>query len=114
ADQHPSLEGLWLDQWRNVVNESLLRQMLASPEPRARAQAVRVLGYWRDRVSQPLDLLRRAANDQAPRVRLEAVRVASFFSGREALEVAHEVLKYDMDYYLDYAFKETLRQLQKS
>jgi glucose/arabinose dehydrogenase len=111
-DQHHILEALWVYHWHNVVNEPLLRQLLKSPEPRARAQAVRVLGYWRDRISQPLALLRAAANDPAPRVRLEAERVASFFSGREALEVAHEVLKYDTDYYLDYTFNETLRQLQ--
>jgi glucose/arabinose dehydrogenase/lysophospholipase L1-like esterase/azurin len=112
-DQHSLLEALWVYQWHNVVNEPLLRQMLQSPEPRARAQAVRILGYWRDRVSDPLSLLRVAANDPAPRVRLEAVRVASFFEGREALEVAHEILKYNMDYYLDYTFNETLRQLEK-
>ncbi len=113
-DQHHWLEGLWVYQWHNVVNEPLLRQLLQSPEPRARAQAVRVLGYWRDRVSQPHTLRAAAAHDSAPRVRLEAVRVASFFLGREALEVAHEVLKHDTDYYLDYTFHETLRQLQKS
>jgi plastocyanin len=113
-DQHHLLEALWVCQWHNVVNEPLLRQILTSPEPRARAQAVRVLGYWRDRVSQPLALLREAANDSSPRVRLEAVRVASFFTGQEALVVAHDVLKHDMDYYLDYTFNETLRQLEKS
>ena len=112
-DQHSLLEALWVYQWHNVVNEPLLRQMLKSPEPRARAQAVRVLCYWRDRVHEPLALLRAAANDLSPRVRLEAVRAASFLSGREALEAAYEILKYDTDYYLDYALKETLRQLQK-
>lgn len=114
AHQHHLLEALWVYQWHNVVNEPFLRQMLNSPEPRARAQAVRILGSWRDRISQPLALLRRAANDSAPRVRLEAVRVASFFEGEEALETAHDILKYETDYYLDYTFKETLRQLQKS
>ena len=43
-----------------------------------------------------------------------AFRAASFFAGTEALEVAYEILKYDTDYYLEYVFKETLRQLQKS
>jgi HEAT repeat protein len=83
-DQHSLLEALWVFQWHNVVNEPLLRQMLKSPEPRARAQAVRVLCYWRDRVREPLALLRVAANDSSPRVRLEAVRALSFLSGREA------------------------------
>jgi glucose/arabinose dehydrogenase/azurin/HEAT repeat protein len=112
-DQHALLEALWVYQWHNVVNEPLLRQLLKSPEPRARAQAVRVLCYWRDRVRDPLPLLRAAANDESPRVRLEAVRALSFFAGRDALVAAHEILKYDTDYYLDYIFKETLRQLQK-
>jgi len=113
-DQHHILEALWVHQWLNVVSEPLLRQVLQSPEPRARAQAVRVLGYWRDRVSRPLEALRVAANDPAPRVRLEAVRVASFFQGNEAMDVAYEVTKSEMDYYLDYTFKETTKQLQKT
>jgi azurin len=73
-----------------------------------------VLGYWSDRVSQPLSLLKTAANDPSPRVRLEAVRVASFFTGNEAMEVAYQVTKYPTDYYIDYTFKETTKQLQKS
>src|SRR6185436_4679077 len=62
-DQHALLEALWVYQWLNVVNEPLLRQLLKSPEPRARAQAVRVLCYWRDRVRETLALLRADAND---------------------------------------------------
>ncbi len=113
-DQHHILEALWVHQWHNVVNEPLLRQVLQSPEPRARAQAVRVLGYWRDRVSQPLEALRAAAQDTSPRVRLEAVRVASFFEGNDALEVAYLATQGPSDYYLDYTFKETAKQLSKS
>ena len=114
GDQHHLTEALWVHQWHNVVSEPLLRQMLGSPEPRARAAAVHVLCYWRDRVSQPLELLRAAANDPSPRVRLEAVRAASFFTGTEAMEVAYESLKHETDYYLDYVFKETTRALQNS
>src|SRR6185295_4956202 len=113
-DAHPLLEALWLHQWHNVVHESLLKQLLASPEPRARAQAVRVLCYWRDRVSRPLEALKIAANDPSPRVRLEAVRAASFFEGNEAMEAAYQITKYPTDYYLDYTFKETTKQLSKS
>ena len=113
-DAHHLLEALWVHQWHNVVNEPLLRALLASPEPRARAQAVRVLGYWRDRVSQPLLAVKAAGNDPAPRVRLEAVRVASFFTGEEAMDAAYQITKYPTDYYLDYTFKETTKQLGKS
>jgi glucose/arabinose dehydrogenase/azurin len=113
-DQHARLEALWVHQWHNVVNEPLLRQMLKSPEPRARAAAVRVLCYWRDRVPDALALVRAAANDGSARVRLEALRAASFFTGTPAMEAACDVLKHEMDYYLEYTFKETTRQLQKS
>ncbi len=111
-DQPLLMEALWVMQWHHQVDQKLLRQMLVSPEWRARAAAVRVLCYVRDEVKDVLDLLRVAANDSAPRVRLEAVRAASFFEGDSALEVAHEILKHETDYYLEYTFKETLRQLQ--
>jgi len=113
-DQHHLAEALWVHQWMNVIDEDLLHQMLKSPDARARAAAVRVLCYWRDRVSQPLTLLRTAANDESPLVRLQAVRAASFFKGAEAQEVAYQILSHPTDYYLDYTFTETLRQLHKS
>jgi azurin len=113
-DQHHLLEALWVHQWHNVVNESLLRQMLSSPEPRARAEAVRVLLYWRDRVPETVPLLMASANDVSPRVRLEAVRAASYLKGVEAMDIAYESLKYQSDYYLDYVFKEATRAIQKT
>ena len=111
AFEHHRLEGLWVHQWHNVVDLDLLKLILKSPEPRARAQAVRVLGYWRDRVPEGLALLKIAANDEAPRVRLEAVRVASFYRQWEAADVALTVKKHPTDYYIDYCLKETLQQL---
>lgn len=112
--EHDVLEGLWVKQYHNVVDEALLKRVLSSPDARARAQGVRVLCYWRDRVAKPLELLKAAAGDASPRVRLEAVRAASFFRGddaKNALSVVYEAAKHDSDYYLDYTSKETLRQL---
>jgi azurin/glucose/arabinose dehydrogenase len=111
AFEHHRLEGLWVHQWHNVVDLDLLKTILKSSEPRARAQAVRVLGYWRDRVPDGLALLKIAADDAAPRVRLEAVRVASYYRQWEAADVALTVKKHPTDYYIDYCLKETLRQL---
>lgn len=113
--EHNRLEALWVHQWHDSVNLELLENVLKSPEPRARAQAVRVMGYWRDRVPNALPLLKAASADESMRVRLEVVRVASFFKGGDAtpaLEAAYAVLKKTTDYYIDYCFKETLRQLQ--
>jgi azurin/glucose/arabinose dehydrogenase len=115
AFEHHVLEALWVKQYHNVVDEALLKRVLASPDYRARAQGVRVVCYQRDRVQEPLALLKVAAGDKHPRVRLEAVRAASFFNGKDvkdAFLVACEVLKQDTDYYLDYTFKETAKQLQ--
>jgi azurin/glucose/arabinose dehydrogenase len=112
AYEHHVLEALWVHQWHNVVNEPLLTRVMKSPESRARAQGVRVLGYWRDRVSDAVSRVKIAADDESPRVRLEAVRVASYFRETAAADAALTVLKQPMDYYLNYTFKETMRQLE--
>lgn len=109
---HHLTEALWVHQWHNVPDRELLSQVLRSPDHRARAAGVRVLGYWRDRVPEVLAWLRVAAEDPHPRVRLEAVRAASFFRNAAAAEVALAALKQPTDYYLDYTLAETLRQLE--
>lgn len=113
--EHNVLEALWVHQWHNVVDTALLNRVLGSTDPRARAQGVRVLCYWRDRVPNALDLLSVAVNDEAPRVRLEAVRALSFFNGADApkaMNLAFDSMKRPGDYYIDYCFKETMKQLQ--
>src|SRR6185312_5261976 len=110
--QHHLLEALWVHQYHNVVDEKLLAKLLRSPDFHARAAATRVLCYWRDRVSDPLALLRVQADDDYPRVRLEAVRACSFFREAAAAEAALLALKHPMDYYLTYTLTETMRQLE--
>ena len=110
--EHNRLEALWVHQYHNVVDEGLLKQVLASPDFHARAAATRVLCYWRDRVPDALDLLRKLAADPAPRVRLEAVRAASFFTDPEAVEVALISADQPTDEYLDYVRTETMKALE--
>jgi hypothetical protein len=110
--EHNLLEALWVHQQHDVVDVEFLKQMLRSPEFRARAAATRVLCYWRDRVPDALELLRVQANDEHPRVRLEAVRACSFFHDPKATEVALETLVHDQDQYLKYTLEETLRTLE--
>ena len=111
--EHHVLEGLWVHQWNNVVNVDLLKQVLRSPEPRARAAATRVLCHWRDRVPNPLELLKVQATDEHPRVRLEAVRACSFFETYEAAEVALESLNLPQDPYLEFTLNETMKTLER-
>lgn len=110
--EHHMAEALWVKQYFNVVDTSLLRRMLTSPDHRARAAATRVLCYQRDRVPEVLDMLRQRANDEHPRVRLEAIRAASFFRNAEAADLALDALKYPADYYIEYTMGETIRQLE--
>ena len=110
--EHHMSEVLWVHQWHNVVDLKLLEERLQSPDHHSRTAATRVLCYWRDRVPNALDLLRKMAGDSHPRVRLEAVRAASFFTIPEAAEVPIIAAEYPGDVYLDYVRKETMRALE--
>jgi glucose/arabinose dehydrogenase len=115
AYEHHVLEGLWLHQNLNVVNEKLLSEVLKSKDARARAAATRVLVLWHDRVKEPLTHLQKLVNDEHPRVRLEAVRGLAFFRGADAAkaqEIALESLAHPQDPYLEYVFNETNKTLE--
>lgn len=113
AEQHLLLELLWVKQHHDAIDPSLLDRVLALPDGKARAAAVRVLCYWRDRIDDPLSRLQLAVHDEHPRVRLEAVRALSFFDSQRALDIAVESLIYDQDVYLEYTLQETMETLQK-
>ena len=110
--EHHMMEALWVHQWHNRVNEALLKRMLRSSDPWARAAATRVLCYWRDRVQNPLALLRVQVADPHPAVRLEAVRAASFFTTNEAAEVALLSLDHPQDRFLKYTLDQTMNTLK--
>lgn len=112
--EHHLLEALWVKQHHNQVDRQLLKRLLRSPEPRARAAATRVLSHWRDRLpaEEVIELLRDQANDEHPRVRLEAVRACSWVNTVAAAEVALEVVRHPRDYYIDYALSETMRGME--
>jgi hypothetical protein len=106
------MEALWVQQWHNRVDQALLRRMLRSTEPWARAAATRVLCYWRDRVENPLALLKVQATDEHPAVRLEAVRAASFFQSADAAAVALASLDHPQDRFLTYTLDQTMTTLK--
>jgi glucose/arabinose dehydrogenase len=110
--EHHMMEALWVCQWHNRVDEKLLIRMLRSKEPWARAAATRVLCYWRDRVANPLALLKVQANDEHPAVRLEAVRAASFFQTSDAAAVALESLNHPQDRFLEYTLDQAMKTLK--
>ena len=113
-DAHHLLEALWVHQWHDFVNLELLGQLLKSPEPRARAQAVRVAIYQRDRIPDALAIMENAVKDAHLRVQLEGVRGLSFFRGKdtERAIAAAASLKGAKDYYIAYCLRQTMKQLE--
>jgi azurin len=89
-----------------------LTRMLRSKEPWARAAATRVLCYWRDRVQNPLALMKVQVNDEHPAVRLEAVRAASFFQTPAAADVAVDAQKHPQDRFVAYTLEQTMKTLK--
>jgi hypothetical protein len=106
------MEALWVHQWFNRVDEKLLARMLKSTDPWARAASTRVLCYWRDRIANPLALLKVQVADSHPAVRLEAVRAASFFKTQEAAEIALASLNLPQDRFLSYTLDQTMNTLK--
>ncbi len=110
--EHNLLEALWIYQDFDVVKSDLLKTLLRAKDFRARAAATRVLSYWRERVSNALDLMTVQANDDSARVRIEAAVALSYFNSEKAVAATLAVLNHPMDYYLDYTCRETLKYLK--
>src|SRR5204863_13863 len=85
---HHRLEALWTYQSLDTTEPGLLTALLRSGDGRIRAAAVRVLGYWHDRLPNALELLTESVADDHPRVRLEAVRALARLGDPRAAEVA--------------------------
>jgi len=112
AFEHYLLEALWIYQDFDVVKEELLKKLLAAKDYRARAAATRVLLYWKDRIPAALGMMVEQARDDSARVRIEAVTALSYFKNDTALNAAVSVLDRPMDYYMNYATRETLKYLR--
>jgi putative heme-binding domain-containing protein len=107
--EHDRLEALWTYQSLNTPRPKLLRELLESTTPQARAAATRVIGDWLDALPDALDLLAARVADDASRVRLEAVRTLARFPQPRAIEIAMRALDRPRDKDLDYALWLTAR-----
>jgi mono/diheme cytochrome c family protein len=75
----------------NAVDETLLRELLASTDFRVRSAAVRVVRYNHHRIADHAVLLEKAASDPEGRVRLEATVAASWIPDTNAAKKIVEV-----------------------
>ena len=108
--EHYRLEGLWAMQTIAApsTREFAANIIKSSPEPKARAAAVRILYYELGSVE---DLVR-AVNDPHPQVRREAVTALGQYRSATALMTALEALDHPMDKFLDFALWRTCRILE--
>lgn len=101
-------EALWVQEGHHAVDAELLKQVLGSKTPDARAAAVRIVADQRDEIAGAFDLLRAAATDEHPRVRTEAVRGLSFYPTVDAASAALAALKKPADPYVNYTVEAAL------
>ncbi len=111
--EHHMLEGLWLYQTHNTINEDLLKRMLNSKNHRARAAATRVLSFWHTQIPDSINLLKLRLNDNSGIVRTEAIRAASFFDADAVGGSVFDVLNYDADEGINYLLEETMKAFEQ-
>jgi putative heme-binding domain-containing protein len=109
--EHQRLEALWTYQALDVVEPGLLKHLLWSADPNARAAATRVVRYWHGRLEDPAWLLDQQVHDDHPRVRLEAVRALAHLPDRRAADSAMRALDQPVDRFMEYALWLTAREL---
>jgi putative heme-binding domain-containing protein len=109
--EHHLLEGLWTYQALDVVEPELLHKLMHAADHHARAAAVRVLGHWQARQTNPATLLAERIVDAHPQVRLEAVRAFAQIPDPVSVMMAMQALDLPMDRFLDYAAWLTAREL---
>ncbi|MDZ4286402.1 MAG: HEAT repeat domain-containing protein, partial [Prosthecobacter sp.] len=107
---HDLLEGAWAREGLNKFSPSLWRILFASPEPQARAAALRILTHrWRE-MPDAMEVLKRAIVDDNAQVRLWALAVLADMRTPAAFEVAVRTLDNPMDENLDFLLESTARE----
>ncbi|HLR31208.1 MAG TPA: PVC-type heme-binding CxxCH protein, partial [Fodinibius sp.] len=110
--EHFRLEALWVHQQLNHPNETLLMELLNSPNEDVRAAATRVLFYWRDKIKNTQQILISMSKDSAPRVRLEAIVALSHYGSEATVNALLSASELPTEYYIDYALKEAFKHLK--
>ncbi|MBI5766866.1 MAG: hypothetical protein HZA93_03675 [Verrucomicrobia bacterium] len=102
------LEALWLSRALGETNLPLLRELLACPEPLARAAATAQLRYDHARLADTPTLLRARAGDDDGLVRMEAAITASYVGGAATLDALLPALAKPADNHVAYAIRTSL------
>ena len=106
------LEALWVYQQFNRPNEKLLNELLKSKDQYIRTAAARVLFYWRTDIKDAENKLINLSQDSSAKVRLQAIISLSHYNTEDALNALLATTTLPVDYYIDYALKESFRHLE--
>lgn len=112
ADGRNLLEAVGLLEWLEVPEASVLKQLLASSDARARAYGARVLGRWGQQVDGVQELLLAAAADEHPMVRMEAILASAQVPEAESILVVAAAAERSRDRWINYAFSQAVHFLK--
>ncbi|MEY4483900.1 MAG: hypothetical protein RL693_1352, partial [Verrucomicrobiota bacterium] len=112
---HALLEGTWANENLSAfkanegLRHTLLPKLLASPDHRIRAAALRILSNHFTETPEAMKLLEKAIADEHPQVRLWAIACLQLMGKPEAVEVALRALDKPMDNNLDFLLEQLCR-----
>ncbi|QDT70862.1 PVC-type heme-binding CxxCH protein [Lacipirellula limnantheis] len=106
------VDAMWALSGQKVVDVELVKQILASPTPDARAAAAHIIADLRDYNPQAFELLVPLVDDPHPRVRLEAIRGLSFFPTPESVTAVLGTFQHPLDSELTFSLESTLGALR--
>ena len=109
--EHLKLEALWVTWGLNRLDEDLLRTLLNSSVPAARAAAVQALRYHIHTIPDHLGLLSRAIQDSHGRVRLAAIVATSWLPANDALPIIELAANQPIDDWIRPVYDTAIAQL---
>lgn len=97
AYEHHLAEALWATWAQQQPDADLIARLLEARHPEARAAAVSVVRFARERIPNAAELLQVAALDPHPRVRLEAIVAASWLDDAAGAMLVFEAMRQPLD-----------------
>lgn len=106
------VEAMWTCQNVESPSEAILTKVVNAKDGHARSAGARVIRYWHESLSDPIDMIAKLASDPFPRTRMEAVLSAGFISNADAFTAALNVLDSERDRFIDSALAQTVKALE--
>jgi putative heme-binding domain-containing protein len=106
------VEAMWACQNVESPSESILKKVVNAKDGHARSAGARVIRYWHDSLSDPVDMIAKLAADPFPRTRMEAALAAGFIPKSEAFTAALNVLDHEQDKFIATALSQTVNALE--